>query len=150
MDSREQFEKWMTAGSQEPVNGIYGRAYWQVWQASREALAEPPVQAEPVGVWLKSSNPEYKDMAVIGNPADIYAGVYDTKIPLYLHPPAAQVSTCSNCERCQESLNALDVLTKMNKVIQEAECISPVVKEIASSKVAWLRGDIVVGEYKEN
>ena len=38
MDSREQFEKWMTAGSQEPVNGIYGRAYWQVWQASREAL----------------------------------------------------------------------------------------------------------------
>ena len=125
---------------------------WAISMAdtAAELLAEPPVQAEPVGVWLKSSNPEYKDMAVIGNPADIYAGVYDTKIPLYLHPPAAQVSTCSNCERCQESLNALDVLTKMNKVIQEAECISPVVKEIASSKVAWLRGDIVVGEYEKN
>jgi hypothetical protein len=44
----------------------------------------------------------------------------------------------------------IDVLTKMNKVIQEAECISPVVKEIADSKVAWLRGDIVVGEYEKN
>ena len=56
-----------------------------------------------------------------------------------------QAGTCSPSKK-----DWVDVLTKMNKVIQEAECISPVVKEIASSKVAWLRGDIVVGEYEKN
>lgn len=56
-----------------------------------------------------------------------------------------QAGTCSASKK-----DWIDVLTKMNKVIQEAECISPVVKEIASSKVAWLRGDIVVGEYEKN
>ncbi len=40
----------------------------------------------------------------------------------------------------------LDIMTKLNKVIQEAPCISPVVKEIADSKVSWIRGGNMCSE----
>lgn len=52
----------------------------------------PSQGGEAVGVWLQSSNKErYADLLVLGNPDDIYAGAYDTKVPLYTHP-AGQVA----------------------------------------------------------
>lgn len=65
-------------------------------RAELSALKAQQAGQEPVAVWLKSSNKERApDVLVLGNPADIHAGAYDTKIPLYTAPqpvPAQDVA----------------------------------------------------------
>ena len=91
----------------------------QGWSANEQpaydfidaALAKPPVKDEPVA-WLCTHHDGRTRVEVKGGVYDQDAGWGASRKPLYLHPPAAQASSCSNCERCQESLNALDDLTE--------------------------------------
>lgn len=74
------------------INDARANGAAETIQHLRDDIAElrarlPSQGGEAVGVWLQSSNKErYADLLVIGNPDDIYAGAYDTKIPLYTHP----------------------------------------------------------------
>ena len=91
--------EYLPIGADKPIHAVRT-------DVGKQVVSRPPVQAEPVGSLHIShfrDNPamENVDFQLI---ADLKPGSYQ----LYLHPPAAQVASCSNCERCQESLNALE------------------------------------------
>ena len=44
--SREQFEEWLNSTGQKP-NYATKRGYWEIWQASRAAIAQEEVTTAP-------------------------------------------------------------------------------------------------------
>lgn len=111
----------------KPVNTSAINAMQGIVRRVMDALAEPPVQAEPTA-WLVTDWLVTEHASEFNDYRTKYRAVLDKPKhggrSLYLHPPVAQVATCSNCERCQESLNALDDLTeaqgKVNAELVEA------------------------------
>ena len=108
--------EWMVNYKADDHDGVSLADNDRLFEAGIAALAEP-VQAEPFWYAVVSDKAPVINKAIKRNDvATEYASQCSHEdvmiIPLYLHPPAAQVATCSNCERCQESLNALDDLTE--------------------------------------
>lgn len=64
---------------------------------------------EPVGWWLKSSKDGAHDLSGIGDPENVYVGVYDTKLPLYAAPvvSAEQQGMALSREACVIALRLI-------------------------------------------
>lgn len=106
------------------------------------AQASAAPEQEAVAVWLKSKDHAvYPDICILGNPADIAEGAFDTKIPLYTHADDGEVGRLRaelvESDKCVvRALNEVDSKQRTIDGINEAHW--RVVQQLAAAQ-AMLR-----------